>query len=92
MERVKEEVKKMVLLTKNIDGYRLETVPEGVVMALLRREGGIIDPSLLEEEWFTEDDLEALGLGVKVSRQEPLPGEVVFVPTRTGKWAKVRVA
>jgi hypothetical protein len=91
MERVKKEVK-MVFLTRNIDGYRLETVPEGVVMGLLRREGGIIDPSLLEEEWFTEEDLEALGLGVKVSRHEPLPGEVVFVPTRTGKWAKVRVA
>jgi len=91
MRRVKE-VNKMVLLAKGIDGHRLETVPEGVIMALLRREGGIIDPSLLEEEWFTEEDLEALGLGVKVGRWEPTPGEVVFVPTRTGKWAKVRVA
>lgn len=80
----------MVVLTKNIDGHRLETVPEGVVMSLLRRDGGIIDPSLLEEGWFTQEDLEALGLGVKVARWRPLPGEVVFVPTRTGKWAKVR--
>jgi hypothetical protein len=82
----------MVLLAKNIDGYRIGTVPEGAVMALLRREGGIVDPSLLEEEWLTQEDLEALGLGVKVGRWEPTPGEVVFVPTRTGKWAKVRVA
>jgi hypothetical protein len=83
----------MVFLTKSVDGYRLETVPEKVIMALLRREGGIIDPSLLEEEeWFTQEDLEALGLGVRVARWKPLPGEVVFVPTRTGRWAKVRVA
>jgi hypothetical protein len=82
----------MIFLTRSIDGYRLETVPEGVVMSLLRREGGIIDPSLLEEEeWFTQEDLEALGLGVRVARWRPLPGEVVFVPTRTGKWARVRV-
>jgi hypothetical protein len=82
----------MIFLTKNVDGYRLDTVPEGTIMALLQREGGIIDPSLLEEEWFTQEDLEALGLGVKVARWKPLPGEVVFVPTRTGRWAKVRVA
>jgi|GEM_PF-714783 len=82
----------MVVLTKNIDGYLEETVPERAITALLRREGGIIDPSLLEEEWFTQEDLEALGLGVKVARWKPLPGEVVFVPTRTGRWAKVRVA
>jgi hypothetical protein len=82
----------MIFLTKSVDGYRLDTVPEGAIMALLRREGGIIDPSLLEEEWFTQEDLEALGLGVKVARWKPLPGEVVFVPTRTGRWAKVRVA
>jgi hypothetical protein len=82
----------MIFLTKNIDGYRLDTVPERVITALLRREGGIVDPSLLEEEWFTQEDLEALGLGVRVARWKPLPGEVVFVPTRTGRWAKVRVA
>jgi hypothetical protein len=82
----------MIFLTKNIDGYRLDTVPERAITALLRREGGIIDPSLLEEEWFTQEDLEALGLGVRVARWKPLPGEVVFVPTRTGRWAKVRVA
>ena len=82
----------MVFLTKSVDGYRLDTVPERAIMALLRREGGIVDPSLLEEEWFTREDLEALGLGVKVGRWDPTPGEVVFVPTRTGRWAKVRVA
>jgi len=82
----------MIFLTKNVDGYRLDTVPERTITALLRREGGIIDPSLLEEEWFTQEDLEALGLGVRVARWKPLPGEVVFVPTRTGRWAKVRVA
>ncbi len=82
----------MVFLTKNIDGYRLDTVPERVITTLLRREGGIVDPSLLEEEWFTQEDLEALGLGVKVGRWDPMPGEVVFVPTRNGKWARVRVA
>ncbi len=82
----------MVFLTKNIDGYRLDTVSERVIMGILKREGGIIDPSLLEEEWFTQEDLEALGLGVKVGRWDPMPGEVVFVPTRGGKWARVRVA
>jgi hypothetical protein len=82
----------MIFLTKNVDGYRLDTVAERAITALLRREGGIIDPSLLEEEWFTQEDLEALGLGVRVARWKPLPGEVVFVPTRTGRWAKVRVA
>ncbi len=81
----------MIFLTKNIDGYRLDTVPERVITTLLQREGGIVDPSLLEEEWFTQEDLEALGLGVKVGRWKPLPGEVVFVPTRNGKWARVRV-
>jgi len=82
----------MVVLTKNIDGYLEETVSERAIMALLRREGGVIDPCLLEEEWFTQEDLEALGLGVKVARWKAMPGEVVFVPTRTGRWAKVRVA
>ena len=81
----------MIVLSKEAHGEVLEILPEKAILGMLRKGGGVIDPALVEEEWFTEEDLEALGLGVRVIPWQPLPGEVVFTPTRTGRWAKVRV-
>ena len=80
----------MITLSRNTDGKVLKRLSDRAVMALVRRHGAIVDPSLVEEGWVDQDELEALGW-VEVEPVTPMSGEKVLVPTRLG-WALVEVA
>ena len=80
----------MVALLPNTDGVCKARLSDRALEALIRREGAYVHPRLVEEGWVDLEDLEGLG-HVEVAELHPLPGERVFVPTRTG-WAVLEVA
>ncbi|AFH40175.1 hypothetical protein [Thermus thermophilus] len=79
----------MVVLAPNTDGVPVGKLTDKALEAIVKRHGAIVHPRLVEEGWVDPEDLEGLGT-VEVLEVNPLPGEVVFVPTRTG-WARLRV-
>jgi hypothetical protein len=56
---------------------------------MITKRVAVCNPRLIAEGWVDLEELEGLG-AVEVLEVHPLPGEVVFVPTRSG-WALLRV-
>ena len=78
-----------MVLVPNSDGVPVAKLSDRALEAIVKRQGAMVHPRLVEEGWVDPEDLEGLGT-VEVLEVNPLPGEVVFVPTRTG-WARLRV-
>jgi hypothetical protein len=79
----------MVVLVSNTDGAVMGKLGDKAMEGLIKRRGAIVHPRLIAEGWVDLEELEGLG-AVEVLEVNPLPGEEVFVPTRSG-WALLRV-
>jgi hypothetical protein len=79
----------MVALVPNTDGAVIGKLSDKAMEGLIKRQGAIVHPRLIAEGWVALEELEGLG-AVEVLEVNPLPGEAVFVPTRSG-WALLRV-
>jgi hypothetical protein len=79
----------MVALVPNTDGTVIGRLSDKAMEGLIKRHGAIVHPRLIAEGWVDLEELEGLG-AVEVLEVRPLPGEAVFVPTRSG-WALLRV-
>jgi hypothetical protein len=79
----------MVVLAPNTDGAVIGKLGDKAMEGLIKRHGAIVHPRLIAEGWVDLEELEGLG-AVEVLEVNPLPGEAVFVPTRSG-WALLRV-
>jgi hypothetical protein len=79
----------MVALVPNTDGTVIGKLGDKAMEGLIKRRGAIVHPRLIAEGWVDLEELEGLG-AVEVLEVNPLPGEAVFVPTRSG-WVLLRV-
>jgi hypothetical protein len=79
----------MVVLVPNTDGTVIGKLGDKAMEGLIKRRGAIVHPRLIAEGWVDLEELEGLG-AVEVLEVNPLPGEAVFVPTRSG-WVLLRV-
>jgi hypothetical protein len=79
----------MVALIPNTDGTVIGRLSDKAMEGLIKRRGAIVHPRLIAEGWVDLEELEGLG-AVEVLEVNPLPGEAVFVPTRSG-WVLLRV-
>nr|WP_231459241.1 RNA 2'-phosphotransferase [Thermus aquaticus] len=83
------EVVKVVALVPNTDGTVIGKLSDKALEGIVKRHGAIVHPRLIAEGWVDLEELEGLG-AVEVLEVNPLPGEAVFVPTRSG-WVLLRV-
>jgi hypothetical protein len=79
----------MVVLAPNTDGAVIGKLSDKALEGIVKRHGAIVRPRLIAEGWVDLEELEGLG-AVEVLEVNPLPGEAVFVPTRSG-WVLLRV-